>query len=220
MLGGSVYIAFIRLVVSMAGTILLFSLLSESRFDRKKTAICYGCFTAALTALACVWYMADWDSFVRMVAFTMYVCFAVFAVIMSRDSVYMVIYKLALVFYLMAAFVIGGLEISINFFGRNVWADIIARMLMVLFFAFLLNKYVKQSIKEFGDYVENEADHFSVAAMIICILFGIGYILNPTLNKETTPMTDLSDCNKSVFDRNASASDISVLSAYWKGKGV
>lgn len=187
MLGGSVYIALIRFVISLAGVILLFSLLSESRYSRKKTIVCYSCFSVALIALACVWYVADWESCVRMVAFTMYICFGVFAIIMSADSVYLSVYKLALIFYLMSVFVIGGLEISIIFFNRNVWADIIARILLILFIAFLLNHYVKESMKGFGNYVENEADHFSVAVMIICILFGIGYILNPTLNKDITP---------------------------------
>ena len=42
-------------------------------------------------------------------------------------------------------------------------------------------------MQEFGSYVEREADTFSVVVMIICILFGIGYILNPGLNKEMTP---------------------------------
>lgn len=186
MLGGSVYIAFIRFAVCLAGVILLFSLLSESRFGRKKTVICYGCFGVVLVMLACVWYMADWESCVRMSPFTMYMCFAVFAVIMSRDSVYLTVYKLALGFYLMAVFVIGGLEIAIIFFDRNIWADIIARILLALLIAFLLDKYVKESIKGFGDYVENEADRFSVVAMIICILLGIGYIVNPVLNRELT----------------------------------
>lgn len=186
MLGGSVYIAFIRYAVSLAGLVLLFLLLSESRFDRKKTVICYGCFIAVLSSLVCVWYMINWESCVRMSAFMMYVCFAVFSIIMSRDSLCLALYKLALGYYLMAAFVIGGVEISIIFFNRNIWADIIARILLILFIAFLLDKYVKKSIKEFGDYVENEADRFSVAAMIISILLGIGYIVNPTLNKEMT----------------------------------
>lgn len=186
MLGGSVYIAFIRFAISLAGTILLFSILSESRFDRKKTTISYGCFCMALLVLACVWYVADWESCVRMVAFTMYICFAVFAIFMSRDSVYLAIYKLALVFYLMSIFLIGGLEISMIFFNRNVWADIISRIVLVMLIAYLLYRYVRESVKGFGDYVENEADKFSVVAMIVCILFGIGYILNPTLNREVT----------------------------------
>ncbi|MDE6600855.1 MAG: GHKL domain-containing protein [Lachnospiraceae bacterium] len=187
MLGGPVYIAFIRFAISLAGVILLFSLLGESRFGRRKTVVCYSCFSVALIALACVWYVADWESCVRLVAFTMYICFGVFAVIMSADSIYLAVYKLALIFYLLSVFLIGGLEISIIFFNRNVWADIIARILLILLIAFVLNKYVKESMKGFGDYVENEADHFSIAVMISCILLGIGYILNPTLNKEMTP---------------------------------
>lgn len=186
MLGGSVYIAFIRFAVSLAGTILLFSILSEPRFDRKKTVISYGCFCTILIVSACVWYVTDWESCVRMVAFTMYMCFAVFAIFMSRDSVYLTIYKLVLVFYLMSIFLIGGLEISITFFDSNVWVDIVSRILLILLMARLLYKYVRESIKGFGDYVENEADKFSIAAMIVCILFGIGFILNPTLNRDVT----------------------------------
>lgn len=186
MLGGSVYIAFIRFGISLAGVILLFSLLSESRFDRKKTIVCYGVFSAVLITIACVWYVVDWESCVRMVAFTMYICFAVFEVIMSRDSVYLTIYKLALVFYLMSVYVVGSLEFSIILFASNIWADIVFRVVLILLIAFLLDKYVKNSVKGFGVYVENEADKFSVAVMIVCILFGIGYILNPTLNREIT----------------------------------
>lgn len=186
MLGGSVYIAFIRFAVSLLGVILLFFLLSESRFDRKKTMISHGCFCVAVIVFACIWYVVDWESCIRMVAFVMYMCFFVFAIFMSRDSVYLTVYKLTLVFYLMSVFVIGGLEISIIFFRRNVWADIVSRIILILLIAFLLNKYVRKSVKEFGDYVEKEADKFSVAVMIVCILFGIGYILNPTLNREIT----------------------------------
>lgn len=186
MLGGSVYIAFIRLIFNLAGTTLIFSLLSESRFSRKKTIVCYGCYGMILAALACVWYVADWESYARMVALVIYMCFAVFAAFMSRDSLYLVVYKLALTFYLMAVFVVGGLEISILFFESNVWADIIARILLIALIIFLLNTYVKESIKGFGDYVEKETDKISVAAMTICILFGIGYILNPGLNNGMT----------------------------------
>lgn len=179
--------AFLRFTVSLAGTIWLFTLLSVSRFHRKKTVVCYACFSTVLVALACTWYAIDRESCARMVAFTMYVCFALFAVWMSRESIYLTVYKLAVVFYLMSVFVIGGLEVSILLFDRNLWADVIARILLILLIAFLLKRYVVESVKGFSDYVENEADQFSVAAMIICIVFGIGYILNPTLNREVTP---------------------------------
>lgn len=186
MLGGSVYIAFIRFAISLAGVILLFFLLSESRFERKKAVIGYVCFCLVVDTLACVWYAADWESCVRMAPFTMYMCFSVFAIFMSRDSVYLTLYKLALGFYLMSVFVVGGLEISTIFFESNIWADIISRIMLILLMAFLLNRYVKESVKGFGDYMESEADKFSVVVMIICILLGIGYILNPSLNREMT----------------------------------
>lgn len=187
MLGGSVYIAFIRYFISLMGTILLFAQIGKSQFDRKKTILCYGCFCVTVAVLACIWYVLDWTSCVRMVAFAMFMCFSVFAFWMDRDTACLKIYKLALIFYLMALFVIGGLEISILFFDRNVWVDIIARILIIAILTLLLNKCVRKSMQEFGNYVEQEADTFSVAIMIICLLFGIGYILNPGLNKELTP---------------------------------
>lgn len=186
MLGGSVYIALIRFVISLGGTILLFSLMSEPRFSKKKTLVSYGCFSIILILSACIWYMADWESCVKMVAFVMYVCFAVFAAFMSSDHIYLSLYKLAFTFYLMAVFLIGGIEVSIIFFDRNVWADIIVRILLILLIAFFIEKMIKSSIRGFGYYVENELDRFSVTVMIISILFGIGFILNPNV-KEQTP---------------------------------
>ena len=62
MLGGSVYIAFIRYVISLIGVVLMYGQIGESRFSRKKTILCYGCFCVAVSALACIWYMADWES--------------------------------------------------------------------------------------------------------------------------------------------------------------
>lgn len=86
MLGGSVFTALLRFAISLAGTIILFSLMSEPRFDRKKAA-----------------------------AIAMYVCFAVFALCMNSDSIFLSLYKLALTFYLMAFFVVGGIEIAVIF---------------------------------------------------------------------------------------------------------
>lgn len=186
MLGGSVWIALIRYSISLAGVILLFSLMGEPRFGKKRTIISYICFASVLLALACIWYMLDWESCVKIAALAMYVCFAVFAICMSSDPGYLLIYKLALTFYLMAVFVIGGIEFSVLFFGRNVWADIAARIVLILLMALFIEKKIKSSIRGFSYYVENELDHFSVTVMIISILFGIGFILNPNA-KEQTP---------------------------------
>ena len=188
MLGGSVYIALIRFAISLVGVIILFTQISQSRFQKKKTILYYGIFCIVVIALGCIWYLADWESCVRMVAFSMYMAFTVFSIWISRDSFYLAVYKLALVFWLMAIFVIGGLEVSILFFDRNVWADIIVRILLILLFVYLIDRYVRKSIQGFGDYIEKEVDRFSVAVMIICILLGIGYIMNPVLNKQMPPV--------------------------------
>ncbi|MDE5698270.1 MAG: GHKL domain-containing protein [Lachnospiraceae bacterium] len=185
MLGGSIYVAFIRLVLNLAGTVLLFSLMSQSRYHSKKTVICYGAFCAAAVVLSCIWYVADWSSYVRLVTFVLYMCFCVFAVFMSSDPIYLTVYKLALNFYLLAAFLIGGIEVSTIFFGGNVWADIITRAILIAMMAYFMNKKIKNSIRGFGYYVESELDKFSVGVMILSILFGIGFILNPNLQDPT-----------------------------------
>ncbi|MCI8873017.1 MAG: GHKL domain-containing protein [Lachnospiraceae bacterium] len=136
----------------------------------------------AVLILASAWYVADWKSCVRGVAFAMYACFAVFAAIISSDSVYLSIYKLALTFYLLAVFLVGGLEAAIIFFDSNVWADIITRVILILLMTVVIEKKLRSTIQGFGDYVEKEVDKFSVAVMIISILLGIGFILNPDIN--------------------------------------
>lgn len=185
MLGGSVFIALIRYAVSLVGVIIFFSLMSKPQFDRKRTAIIYGCFGAVLLLFACVWYVIDWKSCTKMSAIIMYICFAFLAVYISSDSIYISIYKLALTFYLMAVFLIGGIEISVIFFHRNVWADIVARILLILLMAYFIDKKIRTSIREFGYYVEEELDRFSVTVMIISLLFGIGFILNPNVREHT-----------------------------------
>lgn len=185
MLGGPVYIALIRFSVSLAGVIILFFLMSEPRYERKKMIIGYGCFSTVVIVSACIWYMTDWESCIKLVAFVMFICFSVFAVCMSSDHIYLSVYKLALTFYLLAVFLVGGLEVSILIFQRNVWADIITRIILILLMALFIEKKIKYAIRGFGYYVENELDHISVTIMIISILFGIGFILNPSITDQT-----------------------------------
>lgn len=186
MLGGSVYIAMLRYIISLAGTILLFSLMSEPRFEAGKAAACYGGFSAIAIVLASIWYTVDWESCVTMSAFVLFICFAVFAVFMSKDHFFLSVYKLALTFYLLAVFLVGGIEVAVIFFQRNVWADIITRVLLIIIMALFIDRKIKKPIREFSYYVENELDRFSVAVMTISILFGIGFILNPNI-RDTTP---------------------------------
>ncbi len=185
MLGGSVYIAILRFAVSLAGTVILFSLMSKPRYGKKRTFLFYSCFSLVVIAAACVWYVADWKSCVKMVAFVMYIFFVLFSVFMSSDPVALSIYKLALTFYLLAVFLIGGIEVAVIFFERNIWADIITRVVLIVSMALFIDKKVKNSIRGFGYYMENELDKFSITVMVISILFGIGFILNPNVSEQT-----------------------------------
>lgn len=153
MLGGSVVIALIRYVISVAGVAILFFLMSELRFGRKKALAYYGMFSAALIGAACIWYMADWESCAKMSAFTMYMCFAAFSIFMSSDPVFLSVYKLALTFYLLAVFLISGIEVSSIFFHGNVWADIVVRILLILAMSLFIYYKIKDSIRGFGQYV-------------------------------------------------------------------
>lgn len=185
MLGGSVVIALIRMVISIGGIILLFFLMSESRFEKKKTIVRCACFYVALIAMTCTWYAISQENFARMGAFVAYLCFSIFAIWISRDSIYVSMYKLALIFYLLSVFMIGGIEISVIFFHKNVWADIVARIVLVGLIALFIDRKVKNSIRGFSEYVENELDRFSVAVMVLSLFFGIGFILNPAIRDQT-----------------------------------
>ena len=90
MLGGNVIIAMIRYVISVAGVILLFSQMSQFRFDRKKTVIGYALFTVVLVSGACVWYVLDFQGCARAVAFIMYMFFSIFSIFMSSEPVYQI----------------------------------------------------------------------------------------------------------------------------------
>lgn len=185
MLGGSVAIALVRMIISIGGTILLFFLISESRFEKKKTVVLCLSLYVALIAGTCIWYAISQQVFARMGALVTYVCFGVFAVWISRDSVYVSMYKLALVFYLMSVFMIGGIEIAVFFFDKNVWADILGRIVLLGLIAWFIDRKVKSTIRGFSDYVENELDRFSVAVMMLSLFFGIAFILNPRVHDQT-----------------------------------
>lgn len=186
MLGGPIYFAFIRFIISLIGVIMFFSTICESKFSKKRTFLYYLCFGIAMTALSCVWYLVNQPLYVRIGPHIMYLSFALMAFCLSKGSVWLKIYKLVLVFYLMAVFIIAAIEISIFFFEGNIWVDIILRIILICLMAFLLKKYVCKGMEGFGSYVDREADRFSVAVMIICILLCIGYIMSPGLNREVS----------------------------------
>lgn len=186
MLGGSTAVALIRFVINLLGVILLFSLMSEPRYGLKKTAACYACLCVVMATASCLWYAANRESYVRLAPLLLYLVFAIFSIFMNSDPIYLCIYKLTLTFYLMAVFMVTGIEVSVIFFVGNVWIDIAARILLIFLMAVFINTKIKISIRGFGYYVEHEVDRFSVVVMILIILAGVGYILSQN-GLEQTP---------------------------------
>ncbi len=184
MLGGPVYISIIRILVSMAGTILLFSLMDEPRFGRVKTFVIYGISCLAVLPLTCIWYTANRPSFIRLAPISLFTFISLISIFLSSTRIYLTLYKLAFTFYLMGFFVIGGIEISLIFFDGNVWADILARIILVMIIAFGINKYLRDLLRGFGIYLEKELDQFSIIVLIISLFLGIIFVLSPYSEEE------------------------------------
>lgn len=184
MLGGSVYVAFIRLIISILGTVLLFTLMDEPRFGRKKTWFLYGSMFIIVLPPSCIWYAVGHESFVRLAPLSLFIIFCLFSLYISSTHLFLTFYKLGFTFYLMAVFVVGGIICSESFFGGNVWADIIVRILLIALLAFFIDKYLRNSIKEFGVYVEDELDWFSLTVLIISLFFGIAFVIRPLDERE------------------------------------
>ncbi len=184
MLGGSVVVAFIRMAVSIGGTIFLFCLMDEPRFGWKKIISIYGIFFLAALPFSCGWYMVARASFVRFAPISLFTMIAVISIYISSTRIYLTMYKLAVTFFLMAVFIIGGIEISTIFFHGSVWADIAVRLIILLIMAYVIKKFIRDSLKEFGKYLESEMDRFSVMVLIISLFFGILYVLRPYEQEE------------------------------------
>lgn len=174
MLGGSVYIAFIRFAICTIGTIILFLQIDEPRFNNRKVAMIYGVFCVTAVVMACVWYVVDWRSCIRMITFVIFGAFVLVSLVVSNKSIFLTVYNLAFTFYLTAVFIVGGIETARVFFHGNIWADIIARIIIILAMMFWIGKYMRKPLKGFDTYLETEMDMFSVTVLIVSLFSGIG----------------------------------------------
>ena len=174
MLGGSVYIAFIRFVICMIGTIILFLQIDEPRFNKKIVTVIYGVYCVIALVVSCGWYVIDWQSCIRMITFVIFGAFVLVSLFVSNKSIFLTIYNLAFTFYLTAVFIVGGIETARVFFRANIWADIIARIVIILAMIFWIRKYMRKPLKGFDNYLETEMDAFSVTVLIVSLFSGIG----------------------------------------------
>lgn len=161
----------------MAGTICIFLQLDEPRFNKKKLIFIYGVFCVVALSLSCLWYLTDWESCIRMITFIVFGAFALVSLFISNKRIYLTFYNLAFTFYLTAVFIVGGIETARVFFHSNIWADVAARIILILAMIYWIRKCMKKMLKGFDSYLETEMDALSVMILIISLFSGIGIIL-------------------------------------------
>ena len=148
MLGGSFWVAFFRNGMGVVLVMSVFLLLDRPRKPMKKTIRWYVLFGGLFAALFSIWYVLDQERFIR---FSGIMCIPVtggFGIWMSREKLYVSLYKIALGFYLLAIVVFCGVDASRIWFGADMWADIAIRFLMTGAILFLITRKIRGSFLE------------------------------------------------------------------------
>ena len=172
MLGGSFWIAFLRNGLSITLMLSFFLMLDRPRFSMKKTIYCYIAFGALMLVGYNFWYLLDHPSFVKMAAFSILPIVGVFCSLMSREVIYLSLYKIAASFYLFSVGTFLGVDVSRWWFGGNLWVDILVRFLCYLAMLVFTWKKLRKLFLESVDFLVDEMDLFSTFALFISIFLG------------------------------------------------
>lgn len=170
MLGGSVWVAALRNVMGAGLMMSVFLLLDRPKMSMKKTIWCYALFGLAAVISFSLWYLADSESFVRFSGMLTIPVMGIFCIKMSRDTLYLSLYKLTLGFYLLSLTVFCGIDAARIWFGEDMWADILIRLVMTVLILFLITSKVRRSFLEGIDYLREEMDWFSGVTVVLSIL--------------------------------------------------
>ena len=169
MLGGSFYIAFLRGIISAGLLMTVFLLLDRPRFPMKKTRIYYAVFGCLLVVSYSIWYALDWEGYVRYSGISVILVAGSFCICMSREKVYLSLYKIALGFYLLAVVTVCGIDGARLWFGGSIWADIVIRMAAGAVILFVVAYKIRRNFLEDVDILEEEMNLFSVVALFLSI---------------------------------------------------
>lgn len=170
MLGGSFWIAFLRNGIGAGLIMTVFLMLDRPRQPMKKTIGWYVIFGSMIVALFSVWYVLNREGFIRFAGISTIPITGSFSILMSREKLYLSLYKIALGFYLLAVVVFCGVNASRIWFDQNMWVDIIIRLIMVIAILVLIAKKVRCSFLESVDMLEEEMDFFSIITLFVSIV--------------------------------------------------
>lgn len=170
MLGGSFWIAFLRNGIGAGLIMTVFLMLDCPQQPMKKTIGWYVIFGSMIAALFSVWYVLNREGFIRFAGISTIPIVGSFSILMSREKLYLSLYKIALGFYLLAVVVFCGVNASRIWFDQNMWVDIIIRLIMVIAILVLIAKKVRCSFLESVDMLEEEMDFFSIITLFVSIV--------------------------------------------------
>ena len=169
MLGGSFWVALLRNGMGAVLMMAVFLLLDRPRLSMKKTLWCYIVFGAAAAVIFSLWYLYSPEYYVRFSGMVAIPVVGLFSVFMSGDTIYLSLYKLTLGFYLLSLTVFCGVDFSRIFFSKNMWADIIIRVVMEGVILYVIARKVRKNFLEGIDYLWEEMDWFSTITVVLSI---------------------------------------------------
>lgn len=168
MLGGSFWIAFVRNGMGAGLIMAVFFLMDHSRL--RKVLLFYFIFWVLAVVFYSFWYLYDIESFIRFAGVLTVPVFGIFGLIISRDSIYVSLYKMALGFYLLSVTVFLGVDISRIWFNGNMWADIVVRLIVIFIILLILYKKVRKKFLAGIDILQNEMDLLSAINVLLSIM--------------------------------------------------
>ena len=170
MLGGSFWVAGVRNGMAACLMMAVFLLLDRPRLPMKKTICCYVLFGAAAVVCFSVWYALDWESFVRFSGMLTIPVIGIFCTKLSRETIYVSLYKLTLGFYLISVIVFCGIDAARLWFSESIWADFAVRFVLMTLMIAVIARNVRTRFLEGIDYVREEMDCFSTITVFFSIL--------------------------------------------------
>lgn len=170
MLGGSVWISFLRNGLGAGLMMTVFMLLEHPAASwRKMVTSCILFWLLATTGFS-FWYIVDDDSFIRFAGLLSIPVVGIFCIWIGRDRLYLSLYKLTLAFYLLTVTVFLGIDLSRLWFGGSICADIMIRVVLMAVIVFLLVTKIRKKFLDGVDYLREEMDWFSAVTLLLSVL--------------------------------------------------
>ncbi|MDE5679281.1 MAG: ATP-binding protein, partial [Lachnospiraceae bacterium] len=102
MLGGSFAIAFLRNGIGAALMMTVFLLLDHPRLSMKKAIGCYAAYWVVIVISFSVWYALSNENYIRFSGIAAVFTCGIFCTLMSSETIYLSLYRVALGFYLLS----------------------------------------------------------------------------------------------------------------------